>query len=138
MWTQLVIGALVVYGTIMLGWQSSRWLYRKQRLGQTVCFVIVTKNAERDIEGVLRQIAHACRDADVDASVVIIDICSIDLTVPIATRFSSQFMPVECVPVFSYEEAMAAVSVRRLELGSVTCVVHLGTTETSPPVAFGR
>lgn len=124
-WTQLVIGALAVYATLALCSHSSKWLYRDREARRRVYFVVVTANAERDIEGVLRKLAYICRDLDADARIVVVDAHSIDLTMPIVKRFSMQFMPIECVLTDSYEEAMGFVTKLEREEHAITCVYQL-------------
>jgi hypothetical protein len=103
-WTQLFL-ALALYGAITLVWQWTAWSSRRRAPARVMHFVIVTENAERDIEGVLRHLLQKCRRLEYASQISIIDANSQDLTVPIIERLAKDHLNLALFNVSSYMEA---------------------------------
>lgn len=87
---QLIISLLAVYGMLVLAKKFNHWLFLKS-LGQvcpSLSWVMLTKNQERQIEGVVRQLSAICKENDCIRDLVFVDRGSHDATFAILQRLS--------------------------------------------------
>ncbi len=87
----LVIAFLAVYGMVVLAKRFNHWLYVKS-LGEklpAVSWVLLVKDQEQVIEGLLRQLTNICRDDPHISDLFVVDQGSRDTTVEIARRLSA-------------------------------------------------
>lgn len=107
-WAQLIMWALVCYGTLILLRDLVRWLNGRHEEKKTIYFVLVTENADKDIEGVIRTLLRKSRDLEQLVRVCVIDANSSDDTLSIVNRFSREMTSIELMRVPSYGDALEA------------------------------
>ncbi|MFB5192867.1 hypothetical protein [Alicyclobacillus fastidiosus] len=125
MWALLLVAVFAVYGTLVLVGQFWAWLVLHRDRGKVVYFILLTQNAERDIEMALRRVQHKCSTLSYPTRVCVIDAGSTDLTIPIVERMSRRGMPLELFSAPTMEQALEAARQYGEATGSVRCIYQL-------------
>lgn len=127
MWVQVALWMLAMYGATVMLWQATRSFWfgqRSKRRTRTVCFIVIAKNAQRDIEAILYDIYGRCLHMSNPTLAYVIDVQSTDLTLSIVERFSSQFMPVESRCVATMEEASELAAHLQVAEDAIRCIIR--------------
>ncbi|WAH37678.1 hypothetical protein [Alicyclobacillus dauci] len=125
MWAQLIVWTLAIYGTLMIVRHLFSWLGQRHEQKRSVYFVLVTENAEWDVEGVLRRLIHKCRNMEFPTRLYVIDVNSTDLTIPIVERLSERYMHIELVPAATYDEALQLAEQVGEKTNTIRCILQL-------------
>ncbi|GMA64506.1 hypothetical protein NZD89_04100 [Alicyclobacillus fastidiosus] len=125
MWALLLVAVFAVYGTLVLVWQLWAWLVLHHDQGKVVYFIVLTQNAERDIEMVLRRVHHKCLTLEYPTRVCVIDAGSTDLTIPIVERMARRGMPLDILSAPTMETALETAREYGEATGSVRCIYQL-------------
>lgn len=128
-WALMVVAAFAVYGILVIAWQLWGWLVKYHEQGKSVYFIIVTENAERDIEMVLRRIHHKCLSIEYPTYVCLVDAGSTDLTVAIAERMARKGLPLDILRAQTLDEALTIAGGYGESAGSIRCIYQVKRDE---------
>ncbi|WP_366923794.1 hypothetical protein MFMK1_000707 [Metallumcola ferriviriculae] len=133
----LTIAFLAVYGMIMLAKRFNHWLYRKslENKDTTVSWVLMVKDQEKAVEGLLRQLVAIYREDLQIADLYVMDLGSADATVDIIRRLSKsnrEFIVVERRDGAGWDEVITQCR------GRAICILDLKQMDTAdlPHVAL--